>query len=135
MTSGTTQRRLTPARYLAAGAVCAVAQNALVIGGDLQGYNYLVTVSVSTVLVGALGYILHACFTYGERLSWDAFLRFMAGLTSGYLLSLATFAVLHDLLFVPIPIASPITTAVTTVWNFVATRWAIRRPTTSRIPH
>ena len=117
--------RFLPARYLAAGAICALAQNVLVIGGDMLGYGYPVTVSVSTVVVGVVGYVLHSCFTYGERLSWGAFGRFMAGLSSGYFLSMATFALLSDLLSVPILIASPVTTAVTTFWNFVATRWAI----------
>ena len=100
----------------------------------MLGYRYPVTVSVSTALVGILGYLLHACFTYSAKLSWGAFGRFMAGLGSGYLLSLATFALLSDWLSIPIFLASPITTVVTTIWNFMATRWAILRRGRSNLP-
>lgn len=112
-------------RYLAVGAICAIGQNAVIIGGDLLGYHYLLTASAGAVIFGALGYALHSRVTYGEPLSWRGSGRFAMSLVSGYILSIALLALMGDLLAIPMIITSPTTTIIVTIWGFIASRWAI----------
>lgn len=117
--------RLLPARYLSVGAICALGQNALIIGGDLLGCHYTLTATLAVTIFGALGYALHSRYTYGEPLSWRACGRFIMSLGSGYVLSLAILAFFRDVLDIPMIITAPVATIVVTMWGFIASRWAI----------
>lgn len=117
--------RLQPVRYLAVGAICALGQNALIIGGDLLGYHYTLTATLAVTIFGALGYALHSRFTYDQPLSWRACGRFIMSLGGGYVLSIAILAFFRDVLDIPMSITAPVATILVTMWGFIASRWAI----------
>jgi putative flippase GtrA len=124
-----------PVRYLTVGAICALGQNALIIGGDLLGYHYTLTATLAVTIFGALGYALHSRYTYDQPLSWSACGRFIMGLGSGYVLSVAILAIFRDVMNVPMIITAPVATIIVTTWGFIASRWAITlaRPPSSSI--
>ena len=126
---------LLPVRYLAVGAICALGQNAVIIGGELLGYHYTLTATLGATLFGALGYALHSRFTYDQPLSWRACGRFIIGLGSSYVLAIAILAIFRDILDVPMIITAPVATIIVTIWGFAASRWAIvlRRSSSSTI--
>ena len=112
-------------RYTIVGAACALANNVITIGGDLLGLHYFPATLISLALVTPLGYELHSRFTFAARRSWQAFVRFTAGIAVAYPISLAMMVVLCSGLRMPVYIAMPIVTAALFVWNFLAAHWAI----------
>lgn len=120
-----------PGRYVIVGAVCALAHNAIMILGDWAGGHYLPMSAVSFLLVTPLGYWLHCCFTFVERLSFRGFLRFASGVAAGFPITLLVMAILCTGLELEVIIAAPIATVVLFIWNYVSAHWAIlggRRP-------
>jgi putative flippase GtrA len=113
------------ARYAMTGALCAVAHNAVMILGDAAGDHYVPMTVLSFALVTPLGYLLHAGFTFKEPLSWRAFLRFAAGVTAGFPLSILTMAIFCTGFGLPVVIAAPLATLTLVLWNYASTHWAI----------
>lgn len=113
-------------RYLVIGAVCAVLNNVILIGGDAAGLHYAACVLLTFVLVLPASYLAHACWTFDVPLSWIAFGRFVAGSIAS--LFVASFAVwtFRGLLLMPMAVAAPLATVAMTAYNFVMTRWAVR---------
>jgi putative flippase GtrA len=114
-----------PTRYVVVGAICAAVQNAVLILGDRAGIHYLVTSFASIAVVTPLGYWLHSDFTFAEKLSLRAFLRFAAGIVAAIPVFLLTMATLCSVLGLPMIIAAPIGTVVLFAWNYLAAHWAI----------
>lgn len=114
-----------PARYVVVGAVCATVHNLIMILGDMAGLHYLPMNFVSFATVTPLGYWLHSDFTFAEKLSLRAFLRFATGVAAGFPISLLTMAVLCTGFGVPVIIAAPVATIVLFVWNYASAHWAI----------
>lgn len=119
-----------PGRYGLSGIVCAAAHNGIMIGGGALGLHYLPATLLSFVLVGALGYTLHAKCTFRRGLSIGGFLAFMAGLSLGFPVSLLLMFLLCDLLLLPVWAAAPIATVLLFLFNYVMARWTIaqRKP-------
>ncbi|MCE7797469.1 GtrA family protein [Sphingobium sufflavum] len=119
--------RREPGRYLLVGAACALFNNIILIGGDAAGLHYAVSVLLTFVLMLPLSYLAHASWTFDATVNWPAFGRFLLGSLSS--LAMATFAVglFHDALRLPMVLAAPVATVVMTVYNFLMTRWAVRR--------
>ncbi|HEX7874731.1 MAG TPA: GtrA family protein [Sphingobium sp.] len=114
-----------PARYLLVGGSCALVHNIVVIAGDAIGVPYTFTVTASTLGVGGMGYMLHSHLTFRAAPRWSGYGRYLMGMMSGVVITMILLAFLHDLLALPMLIASPATTVVTTLTNFIASRWAI----------
>jgi putative flippase GtrA len=114
-------------RYSLIGVVCATMQSAIMILGDVVGYSYVVLTIAAFAVVTPIGYLLHASFTFRERLSMKAFLRFSSGAATGFPVALMTMAALCSGAHVPVILASPLTTVILFMWNFAAAHWAIRR--------
>ena len=114
-----------PARYVVVGAICAAMHNVIMIGGDWLGVHYLPMSFVSFAVVTPVAYFLHSDFTFRGRLSFRNFLRFTAGVATGFPLSLLVMAILCSGLGLPVVIAAPIATAVLFVWNYASAHWAI----------
>lgn len=112
-------------RYIAVGATCALAHNAVMIAGDLIGWHYALSATVSYVLVVLLGYLLHTRFTFKARPSPLGFLRYAAPMAGNYPASIAVLFVLCDLIGLPVPIAAPLGTVLLFAVNYAVVRWAI----------
>jgi len=112
-------------RYSMVGAVCAVASNLIIIGSNLAGINDQVAIVLAVAIVTPLAYILQSWFTYGSPLSVQRFMRFLGGVGVGTLWFVLLMTLFQRIMGMPVWIASPLTTLLVFVWNFVASRWAI----------
>ena len=64
------------------GAICAVANNIILIAGDAVGIPYWALVPLTFVLMVPPSYVAHALWVFGVRTSWAAFGRYVAGTMS-----------------------------------------------------
>jgi putative flippase GtrA len=117
--------RYRPARYLVVGGICALAQNAVMIAGDAFGGHFAALTVLSFALVTPLAYWLHTAFTFDKKRELRSFLRFAAGLATGFPLSLLVTGMLCSGLQAPMVVAAPITTVVLFFWNYCSAHWAI----------
>jgi putative flippase GtrA len=116
-----------PSRYLVIGAVCAVLNNLILIGGDAAGLHYAVSILLTFTLVLPASYLAHARWTFDVALSWAAFCRFILGSVASLFVASFTIWAFHGLLMLPMTMAAPLATVTMTAYNYVMTRWAVRR--------
>ncbi|HMI18415.1 MAG TPA: GtrA family protein [Sphingomonas sp.] len=116
-----------PARYLISGGVCALANNALLIGGARAGLGILELTLLSFLVIGTAGYVAHVHFTFRQAPGWRSYARFMAGVALGIPAAYAVLALLCDVLHVSMLAAAPIATVVLLVYNYLSARLAIMR--------
>lgn len=113
------------ARYTIVGAICAVANNVVLILGDFAGQHYVLMTFVAFALVTPLGYLLHCSFTFKESVSVVGLLRFTSGVATGFPIYFLFMAVMCSGLGAPVVLAAPITTVMLYIWNYASARWAI----------
>jgi putative flippase GtrA len=116
-----------PSRYLVIGAVCALLNNLILIGGDAAGLHYIASIMLTFMMVLPVSYLAHACWTFDVALSWTAFGRFVIGSVSSLFVASLTIWFFFALLGLPMAASAPLATVAMTVYNFAMTRWAIRR--------
>ena len=122
----TLARRLArPSRYVQVGLLCALLNNLIVIGFDRAGYHYAAAVCVAFIAVTAIGYLLHAIYTYRVPPSGAALLRFFCGNVSGFVISMLVMMVLCDGIGLSASLAMPIATVLLFAWNYALASWAI----------
>jgi putative flippase GtrA len=107
------------------GAICAVANNAVMILGNLAGVHYVPMTVLSFVLVTPLGYLLHSRFTFRQRRSLRGFGGFASGVATGFPISLLSMAILCTGFGLPVVLAAPIATILLFLWNYASAHWAI----------
>ena len=114
-------------RFLGVGLACALLHNAVMISGDFAGWHYVVSTSVSLVVVSLFGYVLHTRWTFPSAARGRGpFVRYAFAVSANYPLSLAGMFILVDLIGVPVVTAAPAVTVALFVFNYVANRWALR---------
>lgn len=116
----------TSARYLAVGAICAAANNVIMIAGDAAGMHYWAAVLL-TFLVVPPSYMAHALWVFGVRISWAAFAHYVAGTISSFGVMVLTIGLLRGVLLLPMVAAAPIATVAMVLYNYLMTRWAVYR--------
>lgn len=114
-------------RYLTVGAACAGANNLLLIGGAALGLSYPVCYALTVLVILPASYPAHACWTFGSAMSWPGFGRYLLGSLSGVAVAGLVMALLCGRLGLPMLVAAPAMTAAMLVYNFLMTRWAVRR--------
>lgn len=114
-------------RYTVVGAMCAIANNLVMIVGDRAGIHYFPMSILSFLLVTPFGYLLHSGFTFGEPRSFRAFLRFSSGVALGFPIYLITMAILCTGLSLSVVVATSIATVLLFLWNYASAHWAIQR--------
>ena len=112
-------------RYLCTGAVCALVNNVVLIGGTWLGYHYAGLTVLSSFISGTIGYALHARYSFRERAQWQAYGQYLAGTSMGIPLAILTLAVLVNGLHLPMWIASPTSTVIMVIYNYGFARLAI----------
>jgi putative flippase GtrA len=125
MTAESTRDATEPFRYLMVGGFCAVLNSVILIGGDALGIHYIVSNIAAFAIVSTLAFILHARRTFAVAMNWSRYGRFMAGLTSAFVISTALYALIYDALNVPMMIASPLITGLVMAYNYLAARFAM----------
>ena len=114
-----------PRRYMIVGLVCAGLHNVVMISADYAGLHYQLSLVVSVVVTGLVGYILHSLYTFERRLTGARLSRFMSGIAVGFVLNFVLMYLMCDLMGLAVPIATPIATVLLFFFNFAAARWAI----------
>lgn len=111
--------------YGLVGAICAVANNAIMILGDFAGLHYALMLVLSFMIVVPLGYLLQSAFTFRVPASLNSFLRFTSVVVLGFPLALLTMAVLCSGFGLRAAIAAPGATVALVIWNYASAYWAI----------
>ena len=106
-------------------AICAAANNAVIILGGLAGGHYLIMTAVAFLIVTPLGYLFHCRFTFAEKRSLRGLFRFWSGSALAFPVSLLTMALLCSGLKLPVTVATPVATVVLFLWNYLSAQWAI----------
>lgn len=114
-----------PTRYAQIGLLCALINNLIVIGFDRAGYHYVLAVCVAFLTTTAIGYVLHAAYTFKVARSRPALLRFFGANVSGFFISMLMMVVLCDGLGLSPSLAMPIATVLLFAWNYALATWAI----------
>ena len=112
-------------RYTQVGLVCALLNNAIVIGMDRAGYHYAICVIAAFLVVMIVGYLLHAAYTFGVPASRLGWLRFAGANLLGFPLSMSLMFLLCDCLGLSASVAMPIATVLLFGWNFALARWLL----------
>jgi len=121
-------------RYLIVGAICAVLNNVILIGGDWLGLNYVMLTGLTFVITATPVYWLHCWFTFRHGGNLAGYLIFMSGCAIATPVALLLLAILHSLLGLPMWIAAPVTTVLMIIYNYCNARMAILRRMLGRMP-
>ncbi|MGH8220856.1 MAG: GtrA family protein [Steroidobacteraceae bacterium] len=111
-------------RYFVVSGLCALLNNASVIGLVDHGFGSVTATVIAFGPVLLVAYALHALFTFGKRPTQVSFSRFALSMTMNFPLWIAGLYLFNDILRFPISIAAPATTVLIFVWNFASTKWA-----------
>lgn len=115
------------ARYLVVGAACALANNAILIGGDAAGLHYTVCILLTFIFVLPLSYLIHAHWSFRAPISWLAFGSFAGGSIVSLFVASAAVGLYRGALEMPMILAGPLATVTMTIYNYLMTRWAVTR--------
>lgn len=114
-------------RYAQVGLLCALINNAIVIGMDRIGYHYAASVTLGFLVVMVVGYLSHAAYTFRVAPSVGGWLRFVGANLSGFPLSMGSMFVLCDIFGLGASVAMPIATVILFAWNYLLAHWLIGR--------
>jgi putative flippase GtrA len=112
-------------RYLVVAAICMIAHNLIVIGGDSAGLQMPVAVFISFCVVVLLGFALHSRYTFSVKGDGRSLLRYTAAMALNLPFNILLLWLLFDLMRWPMVVASPVATLIMLAVNFFASRWAI----------
>src|SRR5436305_10683585 len=118
MTANGAVKRTT--RYTLVAGVCAATYNAIMIFGSRAGGDYVSLSVLAYFVVTPIGYLLHARFTFGIRLSWHDFARFASSVAASFPIYFVVMAGLCSGLHLTVPVAAPIATVVMYLWNYAS---------------
>jgi len=114
-------------RFIATGLACAVLHNVIMIACHFLGLHYVPSSVISFGVVVLVGYGLHSGWTFpGARRGAGSLARYALSMSANLPLFVAGLYVLVDLLGLSVPLATPLVTVLLMVFNFIATRWALR---------
>lgn len=112
-------------RYAVGGVVCALVHNIIMISLDHVGLDYKISLLISFAITAPLGYAFHSAVTFQKAPNWQRLRRFMAGVGSGFFVSALLMFIFCTILRLPVPIATPIATALLFLYNYALARWSI----------
>ncbi len=113
------------ARYTMVGAICAVLNNILIIGGGFLGAGYVAMSLVAFALTTPLGYLLNTRFTFEKPPSIGGLLRFASAAATVFPVFLVLMAIFCSGLGMPVAIATPLCTIILYFYNYALAHWAI----------
>jgi putative flippase GtrA len=102
-----------------------VLNSLVLIVADSLGASLAVGVLLSFVIVATIGYLLHARFTFRQRVGGRAFSRYVFAMTANIPLSYVAVWFWHDALSLPMAVAAPVASICMLGLNFVLGHWAI----------
>lgn len=116
---------LSALRYPVVAAGCLLLHNAVVIGANAVGARTAVAVLLSFAVIVVIGYLLHSAFTFREPASWTRFGKYATAMGANIPLAFLTLWLIHDWLGFGMAWASPLSSGVLVLTNYLLSRWAI----------
>jgi len=114
-------------RFLSVGLACALLHNVIMITGDWLGFHYVISSFLSFAIVVGFGYWLHSAWTFpGAERGRAPFARYFLMASANLPLSIGCMFVFVDLVGLSVPVATPLATVLLAMFNFLASRWALR---------
>lgn len=112
-------------RYVLVALFCVLLNNAFLIGLDMLGIHYVLSVIASALLLIPLSYWLHLHFTYRVEGGQRSFWRYAGVQIVNTPAALLLFFLIHDLAGLPMMAAAPLITLLMFLYNFLGSFWAI----------
>ena len=114
-------------RFIMVSLACALLHNAVMIGGDWLGLHYVASSLMSFAMVVCLGYWLHGGWTFrGAERGGLPFTRYALSMSLNLPAFIAGMFLCVQLAGLPVVLAAPLVTVTLWVFNFAATRGALR---------
>jgi len=114
-------------RYAVVSAFCALLNNVLLVGLVAGGVHYLLVACINLFVISITGFLLQAYIVFREPPTKKGFARYFAAMVANQLLWIASLHLLYDLMKIPMAVSGPTATVFFFIWNYVVTRWALRR--------
>lgn len=112
-------------RYAVGGVFCAAIHNIIMITLDHIGFDYRISLLISFAITTPVGYVFHSAVTFQKAQNWQRLRRYMAGITSAFLISALLMFIFCTVFHLPVPIATPIATILLFFYNYMLARWSI----------
>lgn len=106
---------------------CALLNVLILVVTDAVGFSLEISVLISLIACVFTGYTLHSSFSFPSAYSHEGLLKYSFVMALNYPLTLILLWLLKDVLQLSMLIAALGSTAALTVYNYVSSRWAIRR--------
>ena len=119
--------------YATVAILCWLMSNAVLIVGDSAKFPLSVSIGLSYLLVGVMGYLLHSWISFRQPLSLAAFGRYGLAMSLNIPLAFAAIWLWRDAVGLPMLWAAPLATGCTIFINFALSRWAVSSPPEARI--
>lgn len=116
-------------RYTGIALFCMILHNAIMIGLDALGVNYLWCQIASAIVLLPTGYLLLSRQAFRVTRSWQGFVRYSGALITNFPVQFALIWLLRGRMALPMAVAAPVTTALLYLWNYMTSYWALARRT------
>jgi putative flippase GtrA len=114
-------------RFGAVSALCSALNILVLTLGEQAGLHYALSTLLSFALCVVVGYAGHARFSFDQNITKTGFARYVAAMLMNIPVSLIALWLLYDIARLPMLLAAALATAVTIIYNYVSSRWAITR--------
>ena len=112
-------------RYLVVSGIFALLGMCILIGLDHLGLHYIPSLVLAYVTLVPASYFVHAGYTYRVPPEGNNLIKYMAAQAVNLPLAILLLYIFHDLLALPMTIASPLLLVGQFVYNLAATHCAI----------
>lgn len=113
--------------YILISGFCLVLHNVIMIVADLTGVVLLAGTTISFLITGLFGYLLHSRFTFAAPVSLESLLRYHMVMLPNLPVSTSLLWLLTDAFGWGMLIAAPVGTLIMLALNFFGSRWALAR--------
>jgi putative flippase GtrA len=112
-------------KYLCGAVLCAMINNVILIGGSELGISDTTGVMAAWLLGGTVGYLWHCLVSFRQALAPCGYGQFMIGMLIGIPLTWLSIVFFRHVVGWPMTFASPATTIVLFLYNYLNARLAI----------
>lgn len=114
-------------RYSAVSVACLLFNNLLLIALDALGLHYILSVTISVLVMIPMGFFLQSRLTFAVGTGWPSFSRYAVALIGNLPLAWALMWLIRDKAGVPMLLAAPLISAIAFAINFVGSHWALTK--------
>lgn len=117
-----------PFRYAAVSGLCLGLSMLLIPLLSISGLHYALATFIAFCIIAVVGFFLHSLWTFSVPFRFSSFAMYVSALAINLPLTVLLIAIAHDLARFDIAISTAFASAVLFIWNYLAARWAVLRP-------